>query len=336
MPCYTPLDAYEILGEHNQKTNGKKTIEFKRPQQNAYKEIQLPCGQCIGCKLLRSVTWASRIMHELQCPAIPEIEPNIGCFITLTYDEENLPDDHSLNHDHFQRFLKRLRHAIKPKKIRFFMCGEYGDDSWRPHYHAIIFGYDFTQGITYKKNHYPRRQQIQMSEVGNPYFISKFLTHLWGYSKNDPIIAPLTWESAAYVARYCTKKITGDKAEQHYNRLIIDWNEFTGEIFEFKEAQLLPEYATMSRRPGIGKAWYEQFKDDCYPSNYLIHDGHKTPIPKYYDKLLEMEDEIEFKAIKMARELALIHMKDELKPDRLKQRHKAKMAQYNTLRRNKI
>ena len=92
----------------------------------------------------------------------------------------------------------------------------------------------------------------------------------------------------------------------------------------------------MSRKPGIGKGWFEQFKSDCYPSNYLIHEGHKTPIPKYYDKLLEQEDEIQFKAIKMARELALLNMKEDIKPERLQQRHAAKMAQYKTLRRNKI
>ena len=214
------------------------------------------------------------------------------------------------------------------------MCGEYGDDSWRPHYHAIIFGYDFTTGIRYNGKWCQRRQQIQQSEVGNPYFISPFLTKLWpdGYH----IIANCTWYSAAYVARYCTKKITGDKADEHYNRLIIDWNEFTGEIYDFYETQLEPEYADMSRRPGIGKGWYEKFKSDCYPSNFLIQDGHKTPIPKYYDKLLELEDEIEFIAVKMARELALIHMKEELKPERLEQRHKVKMAQYKSLKRNKI
>ena len=336
MPCYTPIDAYEITAKNEQKPNGKKNIVFKRPQHTTYNEMQVPCGQCIGCRLLRSVMWASRIMHELQCPGLPEIEPHTGCFITLTYDEENLPNDHSLDKTEFQRFLKRFRKAIYPNKIRYFMCGEYGDNSWRPHYHAIIFGYDFTTGIKYNGNWYERRQQIQISEVGNPYYISKFLTHLWGKSKNDPIIAPITWESAAYVARYCTKKVTGDKADQHYNRQIIDWNEFTGEIYELREVDLEPEYATMSRKPGIGKRWYEQFKSDCYPSNFLIQDGHKTPIPKYYDKLLEMEDEIEFKAIKMARELALLNMKDEIKPERLRQRHAAKLAQFETLRRNKI
>jgi hypothetical protein len=214
------------------------------------------------------------------------------------------------------------------------MCGEYGDDSWRPHYHAIIFGYNFTSGIEYKSEWCEARKQIQVSEVGNPYYISPLLSLLWPFGYH--VIANCTWESAAYVARYCTKKVTGDKAEAHYNRLIIDWDEDSGELREFQEVDLEPEYATMSRRPGIGKGWYDKFKSDCYPSNYLIHDGHKTPIPKYYDKLLELEDEIQFKAVKMQRELAILHCKDELTPTRLRQRHKTKLSQYNTLKRTKI
>ena len=327
MPCYKPIDAFEITHKSEQKPNGKKTIVFKRPHHTTYIETQLPCGQCIGCRLLRSVTWASRCMHEASLH-----ESN--CFITLTYDEKYLPEDYSLRKEHFQKFLKRFRKAIHPIKIRYFMCGEYGDDSWRPHYHAIIFGYDFSQGCKYRKNWYERRQQIQMSEVGNPYYISPLLSELWpdGYH----IIAECTWDSAAYVARYCTKKVNGQFAEEHYTRQILDWNEFTGEIFEFKEVNLEPEYATMSRRPGIGKDWYEKYKTDCYPSNYLIQDGHKTPIPKYYDRLLEKEDEVQFKAMKMSRELALVKHSEELKPERLKQRHQAKLAQYKQLRRNKV
>jgi len=327
MPCYTPLDAYEITSKSHQKPNGKKSIVFKRPQETTYKEMQVPCGQCIGCKLLRSVTWASRCMHEASLH-----EHN--SFITLTYDDQNLPQDHSLRKDHFQNFLKRFRKAIHPIKIRYLMCGEYGDDSWRPHYHAIIFGYDFTQGIKYNKQWCERRQQVQSAEVENPYYISPLLSKLW--PDGFHIIADVTFDTAAYVARYCTKKITGDEAEAHYTRNILDWNEYTGEIFHFQEVQLEPEYGTMSRRPGIGKEWYEKYKQDCYPSNFLINDGHKTPIPKYYDKLLEQEDELQFKAMKTARELALIAHKDDLTPERLAQRHTTKLAQYGQLRRNKI
>ena len=214
------------------------------------------------------------------------------------------------------------------------MCGEYGDDSWRPHYHAIIFGYDFSIGTEYNKEWCERRQQVQSSEVGNPYYISPLLSKLW--PDGFHLIAECTWETAAYVARYCTKKITGDEAEAHYTRTIIDWNEFTGEVFHFQETELEPEYSTMSRRPGIGHAWYQKYKSDCYPSNFLIQDGRKSPIPKYYDKLLERENEIEFKAIKISRELALLAHKHDLTPERLKQRHQTKLAQFNQLKRNKI
>lgn len=327
MPCYKPIDAYEITARKDQKSNGKKTIVFKRPQHTTYNPIQVPCGQCIGCRLLRSTMWASRCMHEASLH-------DKNCFITLTYDEENIPNDHSLNKDHFTKFLKRFRKAISPLSIRYFMCGEYGDESWRPHYHAIIFGYDFSEGIKYKDEWCERRKQVQSVDVSNPYYISDFLQKLWPFGYH--IIANCTWETAAYVARYCTKKVTGEKAELHYTRTLLDWNPYTGEVFQFEDVQLEPEYANMSRRPGIGKGWYEKFKSDCYPSNFLIQDGHKTPIPKYYDKLLELENEVEFKAVKQARELALLQNSEELTEERLKQRHKAKLAQYKTLTRKKI
>ena len=337
MPCYKPLEAFQYL---TPKPNGKAEIIFKRPIDRPYKEIELPCGQCIGCRILRTISWAMRIQHEIDVPAKDKDGNNIveqykNCFITLTYDDKHLPQDHSLYHEHFQKFLKRFRKAIYPKKIRFFMCGEYGDDTWRPHYHAIIFGYDFTEGIKYKGNWHNRRQRIQESEVGNPYYISSFLKELWGMSKNYPIIAEANFDTAAYVARYCTKKITGEKADEHYNRQIIDWNEYTGEVLEMFETQLLPEYSSSSKKPGIGKGWWEKYKTDTY-SNYLINNGKKTPVPKYYDKLLEMEDEVQLKAMKVARQLALINKKEELTPERLKQRHEVKKKQMKQLERKKI
>lgn len=333
MPCYTPLVAYEITAKHNQKANGKKTILFQRPQTTIYKEVQIQCGQCIGCRLKRSTIWATRIMHEISTT------PNeTASFITLTYDDKHLPSDSSLRKEHFQKFIKRFRKAISPQKIRYFMCGEYGDQSWRPHYHAIIFGYDFTQGIQYKKEWCGKRQQVQVTDVNNPYFISPLLTALW--EKGNHILTNATFDTAAYVARYVTKKVNGEKADQHYNRLLIDWNEFTGEIDNFQEVQLEPEYATMSRgrdgKRGIGHEWYQKYKSDCYPSNYLIKDGSKIPIPNYYDKLLEEEDEVLYKQIKMDRELAIVKHSEDLTPERLKQRHYAKRQQNKTLLRNKI
>jgi len=275
-------------------------------------------------------------MHEIQTT-----KDNTACFITLTYNDKNLPDDYSLNKQHFKDFLKRFRKAIEPAKIRYFMCGEYGDDSWRPHYHAIIFGYDFTLSQEYKKILHPPRIRMQSIETENPYYLSDFLSALW--DKGNHLIANATFETAAYVARYITKKITGEKAEQHYNRFIWDWNEFTGEIFNMREVQLQPEYATMSRGrkkegqtgSGIGSEWYEKYKSDCYPSDYLVRDGNKISVPKYYDKLLEQEDEVLFSAMKVKRELALINHKDDLTNEMLAIRHKAKINQNKSLRRNR-
>jgi len=279
-------------------------------------ELDVPCGQCIGCKLLRSIAWASRCMHEIQLH-----EQN--CFITLTYDDEHMPSDYSLRKEDFQKFMKRLRHAIKPRKIRYFMCGEYGEESWRPHYHAIIFNYSF-----------PDKLRVQMREVENPYYISTELSSLWPYGHH--IIAEANFDTAAYVARYCTKKITGEKAHDHYNRIILDWNEFTGEIFHYQEVDLEPEYATMSKKPAIGKEWFDKYKSDCYPSDFLIVDGRKVPIPKYYDKLLEMENAYLLKQQKAVRKVNAMLHPEENTFMRLYQREKAKKAQIKSLARNKI
>lgn len=92
--------------------NGKRAITFKREQALNGQEIQLPCGQCIGCRLEHSRQWAMRMMHEASLH-----EEN--CFLTLTYDEENIPPDHSLKVEHFQKFMKRLRRRHEKKKYAF-------------------------------------------------------------------------------------------------------------------------------------------------------------------------------------------------------------------------
>ena len=311
MPCYRPLDAYIAPGKTE---NGKQKITFKRSE--GYKDIKLPCGQCIGCKLIRSIHWAVRCEHEISYH-------DSNCFITLTYDDIHLPSDYSLNKWHMEKFWKKLRKAIAPKKIRYFMCGEYGDESWRPHYHAIIFGYDF-----------PDKMRVQSQEVQNPYYLSEQLSELWHYGNH--MIANATFETAAYVARYCTKKITGDLADEHYSREIIDFDELTGEVKSFIQTKLQPEFATMSRRPGIGQNWYNDFKTDCYPSSFLIHNGHKVAIPKYYDKLLEREDEAMLAQVKVAREIKALANKAETTSWRLRDREHCKLKQAESLSRSKI
>lgn len=230
----------------------------------------VPCGSCIGCRMTHSRNWAIRCVHEAQMHHGNE-------FITLTYAPEHLPMHGSLFLPHFQQFMKCLRHAISPDRVRFFHCGEYGEENQRPHYHAILFGINF-----------PDKTPLSVNQkTGETLYTSQMLSGLWphGFATTGTV----TFNSAAYVARYIMKKHKGDKAEQNY--MVegpdgISHNPETGEIDFLK-----PEYTTMSRRPGIGKTWFEKYWTDVYPNDQVVikvKDKYKTyPPPRYYDKLLE-------------------------------------------------
>jgi len=189
-----------------------------------------------------------------------------NCFITLTYDDDHLPYDQGLNKKHFQQFMKRLRKELSPQRIRFFHCGEYGGQTDRPHYHALIFGHDFSDKVLYSENN------------GNKLFTSAVLNRIWGYGFCT--IGDVSFETAAYTARYIVKKVTGDAAEKHYQ--ITD--PLTGEIF-----QRQPEYITMSLKPAIGHEWWLKYSDDTFPDDSVIMRDQAIPAPKRYLKLLQME-----------------------------------------------
>ncbi len=244
MPCYKPMNVWR--GATNE--NGKRPIIFSPPKLQGATALQgqtIPCGQCIGCRLEYARQWAIRCMHEKKMH-------EQSTFITLTYDDEHLPSYGSLNIEDFQKFMKRLRKNQSQKKIRFFQCGEYGENFQRPHHHAIIFGHDFDQ-----------------NESDNQVKSSAELKELWPYGFNT--VGQVTFESASYVARYVTKKITGRAKENHYQGR-------------------KPEYCTMSRRPGIGKPFYDKFKDEIHRADSVIMRGLEMKPPKYYDKQLELDN----------------------------------------------
>ncbi len=266
MPCFYPLDAFRSVKKND---FGKSWISFKNFYPSTH--IQIPCGQCIGCRLEYSRQWAVRGYHESQLY-------DQNCFITLTYDDDNLPSDGSLCRAHPTNFLKRFRKKISPIKIRYLQCGEYGDQFGRPHYHAIIFGYDFADKIPYDDKLYT----------------SQILDDLWTHGECK--IGAVTFDSIAYVARYILKKITGPLAAHHYETFDPD----TGEI-----SQRQPEFVTMSRRPGIGKPWLEKYQTDVYPNDYVIINGLKTRPPKYYDLQYEQINPDEYDFIKLDRKLTM-------------------------------
>ena len=273
MACYHPLTAYLSGHQTNNKTGKSfRRVSFKETDEHD-RQVSLPCGQCIGCRLERSRQWAMRCMHEAQ------LHEN-NCFITLTYNDENYPENGSLIKSDFQKFLKKFRKSIAPARIRYYMAGEYGTNFGRPHFHACIFGYDFHD----KKLH-------QRTSSGSLIYTSKELEKLWthGYSS----IGDVTFESAAYVARYIMQKQTGKVDENHYTYCDLQ----TGEL-----VKLLPEYNNMSLKPGIGTEWYKKYKSDVYPHDYVELRGKKLKPPKYYDKLYAKENPYEYDQILYTRE----------------------------------
>lgn len=256
MTCYHPLTAYQRVDRCN--SNGKKAIIFgSPPSRGQWKVVFLPCGQCIGCRLARSREWAMRCVHEAKLH-------NENCYLTLTYDDFNVPyskitGEQTLVKKHLQDFMKRLRYYLGDIKVRFFACGEYGENTHRPHYHVILFGYDFKDKLFYK-----------FSKDGLPYYSSQILNKIWSYGLC--VVADVTFDSCAYVSRYITKKLTGELAKEAYEGI-------------------QPEFVNMSRKPGIGRNWLEKYCSDVYPYDEVIIESNgkyrKMSPPRYYDNYYE-------------------------------------------------
>lgn len=257
MSCYHPMLAYRSKAGRSRKT-GAWPIVFSVKQGYKDLQVQIPCGRCIGCRLDRSREWANRCVAEAR-------EYDRNCFITLTYNDKFVQK--SLNKRDFVLFMKRLRKA-NHEGIRFFHCGEYGSLLSRPHHHACLFNYDFTD------------KKLWTTRRGVSLYRSEHLESLWsdpdtGESFGFSTIGDVSFESAAYVARYVTKKITGEKATEHYDGRV-------------------PEYITMSRGSaklgtgGIGRRFVERFMDDIYKQDKLyVRPGIPCRPGRFYDSIFD-------------------------------------------------
>jgi len=308
MPCYHPLTGYR---SKDRNPNGKRSIVFNPTHGFRDLPVTLPCGRCIGCRLERSRQWATRIMHEASMH-------QENCFLTLTYSPEELPKGGTLVKRHHQLFMKRTRKKLK-KPMRYFQCGEYGELSSRPHYHSILFGIDFIDKKLYKVQN------------GNNLYVSETLgtiinkegdiqctgKGLWPHGIS--VIGEATFESAAYVARYITKKITGPDAALYYR----------GKV---------PEYVTMSRRPGIGQAWLKKFTCDVFPRDFVLVDRKNSRVrcrpPKYYGSQFELLDPIQFSKIQAKRKVDADARSIDNTVERLKVRKKIQEYKFKRLIRN--
>lgn len=267
--------------------------------------MEVACGQCIGCRVDRSKQWALRCTHEAK-------QHDQNAFITFTYDPEHLPVTGSLRPRDFRNFMKRLRKHIYPNKVRYFQCGEYGEGLQRPHHHAILFGYEFPDRVPYKRN-----------AQGDMIYTSELCDKIWSHGLT--FHGSATFKSAGYISRYIMKKRNGDEAQNHYARIHPE----TGEIF-----YLQPEYITMSRRPGIGKEWFDKYVKDTYKDDFVIHDGRKHMPPTYYDKELERYDSELFHIVKTNRKRNALLTADNATPDRLRVRETVLKSRLSQLKRD--
>lgn len=261
MSCTHPLIACR-------KESGEVIIlgDTSRPYVNAPGDtFEIPCGQCLSCRLQRARDWSIRVMHEASLY-------DDNSFLTLTYESD---DQISLDHKHFQDFMKRLRFGRKgispgPRgnyPIRYYMCGEYGEENRRPHYHVCLFNFDFKDKIVWKRNR------------NHPLYRSKILESLWTHGFST--IGSLTPDSAAYTARYVAKKITGQESSSHYSITCP----MTGEVTPIE-----PEYNRMSLRPGIAYDWINRYHSDLTNQGHLIWKGKPSPIPRYYDRFINSNE----------------------------------------------
>lgn len=293
--CTRPLTGYRTPA-------GKITLKMRDGFQD--QKVQVACSRCTDCRLDRAREWATRLMHESRMHSRTS-------FVTLTYAEENLPDGNSLELAHWQLFADRMRKRCG--KFRYYQVGEYGDVLGRPHHHACLFGLDFSED----------RKKHKRTRRGDWLYVSPLLDELWQHG--NTYIGELTYQSAAYVARYIMKKQFGDQAEERYLRFdpkALAWN------------RIKPEFATMSRRPGIGRGWYDAFAaTDVLPHDRVIANGREAPVPKYYDRILEQDDpDLLARRKKERRESARPWLKHKT-PERLQARARVTEAKTRVLRR---
>lgn len=268
VPCYSPVRAFKGR-------DGVATLA--RRQGWSDRAFAVACGQCVGCRLARAQSWAIRCVHEAQMH-------ESSCFVTLTYDQGHVPADGSVDVREWQLFAKRVRKELGP--FRFLHCGEYGGRSYRPHYHALLFGVEFSDALCVE-----RQGETKL-------YWSETLARLW--PKGQHRVGAVSLQSAAYVARYCVGKATKNPTtwdgvayyEERYRRVDLE----TGEEFYVR-----PEYATMSRRPGLGATWYAKFWRDVFPSDQVVIDGKRLPVPDYYSRKLQVDAPEMFEAIQAER-----------------------------------
>jgi len=277
--CLYPTSMYAI----GTSSNGKKIIQQKLPPSGKhFQEILRDCGQCSGCRIRRRMDWATRLTHEAQFH-------HHAFFVTLTYSDEHLPENGSLEPAHISEFVKNYRNQFRGQKVRYFGVGEYGGKLARPHLHLIIYGPDIAQKsiqyVDYAASQFNAEFRKMFGDTGINHYTSPLLAKCWPYGIAEfTHAAPATMQ---YVTKFHVDKVTGDKAESHY---------------EGRQ----PEFSRMSRQPGIGTKWIEKHWREIYPDGAMLDPkGAKFAPPKFYDRWLEKHQPEIYAETKKRREASI-------------------------------
>lgn len=296
MSCFHPLHGFPIPNART--VHGKQAYQIvgmADPLFDREECIAIPCGKCIGCRLAYARQWADRCMLELQYH-------DSAYFVTLTYNDEHVPRSMygdpatgepqpslTLNRRDVQLFMKRLRAAKPDDKIRYFGCAEYGPNTWRPHYHIILFGLHLDDLQV-------KRQNVD-GQVET--WFSPTLQAAWSvrpFGNYSPILESLgdvectavTWAACNYTARYIVKKQLGPDGRNFYDAF-----------------NLVPPFTFMSLKPGIGRQYFDDNSDKFYKYDSIAVStptgGRQIRPPRYYDKLYDIDHPNELAEIKAIR-----------------------------------
>lgn len=254
MPCYHP---------------SKVDVERKLKSGTRSDVVTVPCGKCLGCRADQARQWAIRLHHHasLAYPTLDGRFSRPAWFLTLTYDDQNLPPAGALVPEDCQLFLKRLRKRLGKQKLSYYLCGEYGENTLRPHYHAVILGPDFPGRVA--ADHRRGVKDVWTDDV---------VSSAWPFGIHE--LSPVSFAACAYVAGYVAKKVKFAHDPNRYTRVDTD----TGELFE-----LQPEFSRMSRRPAIGRPFIERYWRDVYPRDYVPIEGKEYKPPRYYDRWMDQD-----------------------------------------------
>lgn len=283
MPCYRPVTAF--------KPPDGGALSFV--ERKDHREIEIPCGQCIGCRVIRQQSWAFRCLAEASLH-------DSNWFATLTYSPEHLPRHGSLDHRHWQLFAKRARKSLGP--FRYLMCGEYGEQTLRPHYHALLFGLDI-----------PDAARVGLRR-GYPIYRSERLTSLWKLGHVE--LGSVTASSARYCAGYVLKQ----------SGMPQSVDAATGELMPVAKP-----YGRMSLRPGLGDGWIRRFYPEVFAHGACHSQDQRYRIPDRFRDILADISPGEFESLQ-ARAIEKAQASPDLTSARLQVREQVQVAKLKTLR----